>query len=75
MDIITKWAKEQMENPEIILNVIEADKIEAKIRMKRKTLIEKLKNTDRITPDLIDMFEAEEISIEKKDLIKLMEKK
>jgi len=40
MDIITKWAKEQMENPEIILNVIEADKIEAKIRMKRKTLIE-----------------------------------
>ena len=72
MDILTRWAKEQIENPEIILNIIEGEKVEARILVKRKKLIEKIEKTDKITPGIIDYFKAKEISIEKDDILKIM---
>ena len=43
-----------------------------KIRVKRKTLIEKIKKSDQMTPKFINYFEAEEISIEKEDILKII---
>ena len=58
--------------PEIILKVVEGGKIEFKVRVKRKTLIEKIKKSDSITTEFINYFEAEEVSIEKDDILKII---
>lgn len=86
MGILTRWAsspeaaersktvliKPEIKEPEIILKVVEGGKIEFKVRVKRKILIEKIKKSDSITPKFINYFEAEEISIEKDDILKII---
>lgn len=86
MGILTRWAyspetaersktvliKPEIKEPEIILKVVEGGKIEFKVRVKRKILIEKMKNSGSITPEFINYFEAEEISIEKDDILKII---
>lgn len=68
----TESIKAEMKEPEIILKVVEGDKIIFKVRVKRKTLIEKIKKSDSITTEFINYFEAEEVSIEKDDILKIM---
>ena len=78
MGVLTKWAstpetaERSIKEPEIILKVVEGNKIEFKVRVKRKILIEKIKKSDSITPKFINYFEAEEISIEKDDILKII---
>ena len=78
MGVLTKWAstpgtaERSIKEPEIILKVVEGGKIEFKVRVKRKILIEKIKKSDSITPKFINYFEAEEISIEKDDILKII---
>ena len=86
MGVLTRWASspetaersktvnftELIKEPEIILKVVEGGEIVFKIRVKRKTLIEKIKKSDSITTEFINYFEAEEVSIEKDDILKIM---
>lgn len=68
----TELIKPEIKEPEIILKVVEGGKIEFKVRVKRKIFIEKIKKSDSITPKFINYFEAEEISIEKDDILKII---
>lgn len=86
MGILTRWASspetakrsktvnftESIKEPEIILKVVEGDKTVFKVRVKRKKLIEKIKKSDQMTPEFINYFEAEEVSIEKDDILKII---
>ena len=86
MGILTRWAyspetaersktvliKPEMKEPEIILKVVEGGETVFKVRVKRKTLIEKIKKSDSITTEFINYFEAEEVSIEKDDILKII---
>lgn len=73
MGILTRWAyAELIKEPETILKVVEGDETVFKVRVKRKKLIEKIKKSDQITTEFINYFEAEEVSIEKDDILKIM---
>ena len=86
MGILTRWASspetakrsktvnftELIKEPEIILKVVEGDETVFKVRVKRNTLIEKIKKSDSITTEFINYFEAEEVSIEKDDILKII---
>lgn len=77
MGILTRWAyspetAELIKEPEIILKVVEGDETLFKVRVKRKKLIEKIKKSYKMATEFINYFEAEEVSIEKDDILQII---